>query len=111
MNAPDRFAGIRSVVLARAARMNFFQLCQLLERLDPGRAGLDTHDTPAREPVRFRPYPKTGFPGTEVAAVEFDADRPDTPPSVRTTFLGLYGVNAAMPPHLIDDIVHQRGVG
>ncbi|TCK39419.1 type VI secretion system protein ImpH [Paraburkholderia sp. BL8N3] len=108
MNAPDRFAGIRSVVLARAARMNFFQLCQLLERLDPGRAGLGTHDTPAREPVRFRPYPKTGFPGTEVAAVEFDADRPDTPPSVRTTFLGLYGVNAAMPPHLIDDIVLRR---
>jgi type VI secretion system protein ImpH len=27
-----------------------------------------------------------------------------TPPTVCTTFMGLYGVDAAMPPHMIDDI-------
>lgn len=108
MNAPETCAGIAPVVFARASRMNFFQLCQLLERIAPQRDGLGTGDTPAAEPVRFRPFPKVGFPGTELAAVEYDDERPHRPPSVRTTFLGLYGVNAAMPPHLIDDIVLRR---
>jgi type VI secretion system protein ImpH len=108
MNAPDTIAGLTPLVLARASRMNFFQLCQLLERLASPRDGLGTRDSPAGEPVRFRPFPKVGFPGAEVAAVEVDDERPDRPPSVRTTFLGLYGVNAAMPPHLIDDIVLRR---
>ncbi|KQR74333.1 hypothetical protein ASG35_21470 [Burkholderia sp. Leaf177] len=95
-------------ILARSSRMNFFQLCQLMERLMPEGAGLGASDTPVEEPVRFRPYPKVGFPGTEMAAVEFDDERPDRPPAIRTTFLGLYGVDAVMPPHLIDDIVLRR---
>ena len=115
MNAPETLTGVSPLVtplvqalLARAPQMNFFQFCQLIERLAPQRMSLGTRDTPASELVRFRPYSKVGFPGTELAAVEFDHDRPDRPPSVRTTFLGLYGVNAAMPPHLIDDIVLRR---
>jgi type VI secretion system protein ImpH len=114
MNATETRAGkpdvrpLMRAVLARASRMNFFQLCQLLECLAPEHARLALSDSLAGEPVRFRPYPKVGFPGTEVAAVEFDDERPYRPPSVRTTFLGLYGVNAMMPPHLIDDIVLKR---
>jgi type VI secretion system protein ImpH len=59
--------------------------------------------------VRFRPRARTGFPAGEIAAVEFDDD-PDSlasarAPTVRTTFMGLYGVDAAMPSHMIDDIV------
>jgi type VI secretion system protein ImpH len=111
MNMPDMPDGMTPLVralLARAPQMNFFQLCQLLERLMPQGMGLGARDTPAGETVRFRPYPKMGFPGTELAAVEFDHERPDRPPTIRTTFLGLYGVNAVMPPHLIDDIVLRR---
>ena len=118
MKVPNMPHGLSSlpplarVVLSRASRINFFQLCQLLEHLTPesrpDRTAPGTRDTPAGDPVRFRPHPKVGFPGTEVAAVEFDGEHPDRPPSVRTTFLGLYGVNAAMPPHLIDDIVLRR---
>jgi type VI secretion system protein ImpH len=111
MSAPEMPDGMTPLVralLERAPQMNFFQLCQLLERLMPHGIGLGARDTPARETVRFRPYPKAGFPGTELAAVEFDHERPDRPPTIRTTFLGLYGVNAVMPPHLIDDIVLRR---
>jgi type VI secretion system protein ImpH len=97
-----------SALLARAPRMNFYQLCQLLELQSPERAGFGTRDSAQHEPVRFRPFPKVGFPASEVAAIEFDDERPDAPPTVRTTFLGLYGVNAAMPAHLIDDIVLRR---
>jgi type VI secretion system protein ImpH len=60
------------------------------------------------EPVRFRPSPKMGFPATEMACGETDDDHANSPRTVRTTFLGLYGVNARMPPHLIDDIAVRR---
>ena len=95
-------------LLGRAPRMNFFQLCQLLELHAPQQPLLGSRDTPESEPVRFRPLPKVGFPGTEMAKVELDDDRPHSPPSIRTTFLGLYGVNAAIPHHFIEDIVLRR---
>ncbi len=95
-------------LLARAPLMNFMQLCQLLEVRVPNHPGFGTRDTPAHEPVRFRPRPRVGFPAGEIASVEFDDDityGASAPPTVRTTFMGLYGVDAAMPSHLIDDIV------
>lgn len=93
-----------AALLARAPHMSFMQLCRLLELHLPHAPGLGTGDTPAVEPVRFRPWPRVGFPAGEIVAVEFDHEYVDAPPSVRTTFMGLYGVDAAMPPHLIDDI-------
>ncbi|MEK6421148.1 MAG: type VI secretion system baseplate subunit TssG [Burkholderia gladioli] len=91
-------------ILARAPAMNFMQLCRLLEVRVPGRPGFGTQDRLDHEPVRFRPRPRLGFPAGEVAAVEFDDEQPDRPPTVRTTFMGLYGVDAAMPSHTIDEI-------
>lgn len=96
-------------LLARAPTMSFMQLCRLLELRAPGDPGLGTRDSLEGDPLRFRARPRVGFPAGEIASVEFD-DGGDTfgaavPPTVRTTFLGLYGVDAAMPSHLIDDIV------
>lgn len=104
-------------LLARAPKMNFMQLCRLLEvgvsdasKDAPvgNRPGFGTHDSLEHEPVRFRPRPRLGFPAGEIAAVEFDDGSgtfgPDSPPTVRTTFLGLYGVDAAMPSHMVDEI-------
>ncbi|CAE6875921.1 hypothetical protein R69927_06351 [Paraburkholderia domus] len=96
-------------LLARAPMMNFMQLCRLLEVRVPEDPDFGTRDTPEHEPVRFRPRARVGFPAGEIASVEFDeADfthGPGVPPTVRTTFMGLYGVDAAMPSHMIDDIV------
>nr|WP_260428184.1 type VI secretion system baseplate subunit TssG [Burkholderia sp. Bp9031] len=89
----------------RAPKMTFMQFCRLLEACMPERPGFGTRDTLEHEPVRFRPRPRLGFPAGEVAAVEFDDEHIDVPPTVRTTFMGLYGVDAAMPSHLIDEIV------
>lgn len=91
-------------LLARAPRMNFMQLCRLLELRGPGQPDFGAADTAAHEPVRFRPRPRMGFPAGEMASVEFDDDRPDAPPTVRTTFMGLYGVDAAVPSHMADDV-------
>ncbi|HEY4297385.1 MAG TPA: type VI secretion system baseplate subunit TssG [Paraburkholderia sp.] len=92
-------------LLARAPRMNFMQLCRILERRAPGLAELGACDSAEHEPVRFRPRARVGFPAGEIASVEFDDVEANTRPTVRTTFMGLYGVDAAMPSHLIDDIV------
>jgi type VI secretion system protein ImpH len=92
-------------LLARAPQMNFMQLCRLLEVRVPDRPGFGTRDALEHESVRFRPRPRMGFPAGEVASIEFNDERPDAPPTVRTTFMGLYGVDAAMPSHMIDEIV------
>ncbi|WP_198433000.1 type VI secretion system baseplate subunit TssG [Burkholderia ubonensis] len=95
-------------LLARAPRMSFMQLCRLLELRVSDRPVFGTQDAVEHEPVRFRPRPRMGFPAGEVASVEFD-DGSDTfgldaRPTVRTTFMGLYGVDAAVPSHMVDEI-------
>jgi len=108
-------------LLAQAPKMSFMQLCRLLDARLPDASGLGAGDTAAHEPVRFRPRPRTGFPAGEIVSVEFDdaaggygiggaggaegAAGTAAPPTVRTAFMGLYGVDAAMPTHMIDEIV------
>ncbi|GGP18192.1 type VI secretion system baseplate subunit TssG [Silvimonas iriomotensis] len=100
--------GLVPTLLRRASGFNFYQFCELLDRAQPGRPPLGSADSPAADPVRFRSYPGLGFPGSELAGVQVDPDRPDAPPAVRTTFLGLYGVDARMPWYLLDDISTRR---
>lgn len=89
-------------------RINFYRFCQLLEKSRPDAAPLGTTLTPVDDPVRFRPHPGMGFPVSELKAVEYDEDNPDAPPTVRTTFNGLYGVDSPLPTAWLDDIAQQR---
>lgn len=89
-------------------RINFYRFCQLLEKMAPARPPLGSTAHPADDPVRFRPHPGMGFPASELKAIERDEHRPDAPPTVRTTFLGLYGVDSPLPTEYIDDITLQR---
>ncbi|EOC0417700.1 type VI secretion system baseplate subunit TssG [Cronobacter malonaticus] len=89
-------------------RINFYRFCQLLEKRDPTRPPLGSTLNPADDPVRFRPWPGMGFPASEIKAVETDEDNPDAPPSVRTTFMGLYGVDSPLPTTCLDDITQRR---
>lgn len=112
MNRTDRVtaapAALLPALLANAPEMNFFRLCELIELSAPQRPPLGTTDSPAGEPVRFRSRGRLGFPGREIDAVEHDSDHPDLPPVVRTTFLGLYGVDARMPSYFVDEIAQHR---
>lgn len=89
--------------LQSAPAYNFFQFCRVLEQL-PGGMRLGAADSPAREPVRLLPSPSLGFPASEIARAE--AADPDSgrPPVLRTTFMGLYGVDAVLPYYFLDDI-------
>jgi type VI secretion system protein ImpH len=95
-------------LLADATQMNFFRFCELMELAAPDRAPLGSTDSLASEPVRFRSRGRLGFPNREIDAVEYDLDNPATPPTVRTTFLGLYGVDARMPSYFVDEIAQNR---
>ena len=95
-------------LLDQAPQMNFFRFCELLELAAPHLPALGCSDSPAQESVRFRSRKRLGFPNREIDAVEFDVDDPTAPPAVRTTFLGLYGVDARMPSYFIDEIAQNR---
>lgn len=95
-------------LLADAPRMNFFRFCELIELAAPEAASIGTTDSPSAEPVRFRSRARLGFPSREIDRVEYDADDAAAPPSIRTTFLGLYGVDARMPTYFVDEVAQNR---
>lgn len=102
---------IRTLVTDRLApdiaRINFYRFCQLLEQSQQN-APLGSTDNPATDAVRFRPHPGMGFPVSELKNVERDAGNPDVPPTVRTTFLGLYGVDSPLPTAYLDYITQRH---
>ncbi|WP_368919071.1 type VI secretion system baseplate subunit TssG [Citrobacter sp. RHB21-C01] len=89
-------------------RINFYRFCQLLEKSRPEVPALGTTLNPADDPARFRPHPGMGFPASELKSAQYDGDNPEAPPVVRTTFMGLYGVDSPLPTAWLDDIVQQR---
>ena len=95
-------------LLEQATQMNFFRFCELLELTSPDAPPLGTGDSPAREPVRFRSRKRLGFPHREIDAVEHDADLEGALPTIRTSFLGLYGVDACMPSYFVNEIAQNR---
>lgn len=88
------------------AYFNFYRFCLLIEKL--GGSELGTGLSPASDPVRFRPDPHLGFPASELKGTETDPENPDEPPTVRTKFMGLYGVDSPLPTAYIDDINQGR---
>ncbi|MBW9107024.1 type VI secretion system baseplate subunit TssG [Paraburkholderia phenoliruptrix] len=107
-DAPANAAPLLPALFAEATRMNFIRFCELLELAAPNRPSLGTTDSPAADPVRFRSRARLGFPGREIDAVRYEIDNPAGPPSVVTTFLGLYGVDARMPAYFIDEVAQHR---
>ncbi|MDO1509202.1 MULTISPECIES: type VI secretion system baseplate subunit TssG [unclassified Neisseria] len=84
-----------------AGLINYFQFCRILEALlshDP--------DSSLRDLVRFRRVKALSFPAGEIASVK----REDISKlsSVRTTFLGLYGVDSVLPDYFLNDIATNK---
>lgn len=112
MNAPEKLPKadrtLLPALLQDATQINFFRFCELMELAAPEAPPLGATDSPKNEPIRFRSRPQLGFPTREIDAVEFDPDDAKAPPAVRTTFLGLYGVDARMPSYFIDEVAQNR---
>lgn len=88
--------------------ISFYRLCQLLEKCSPGSPLIGSTSHPVNDPVRFAPHPGMGFPVSELKAVEYDEDDDSKPPLIRTTFLGMYGVDSPLPTAYLDDIAQRR---
>ncbi len=89
--------------------MNFYRFCQLLEQSQPGAPVAGSGWQVKQEPVRFRPHPGMGFPASEIKGMDDpEPQHQHLPPSVRVTFMGLYGVESPLPTHYIDDIAQRR---
>lgn len=85
----------------------FYRFCQLLERSQPEAPALGSHWEVKHDPVRFRPHPGMGFPASEFKRLEIP-EQAHLPPTIRTTFMGLYGVESPLPTAYIDDITQRR---
>ncbi|EJL88876.1 type VI secretion system baseplate subunit TssG [Pantoea sp. GM01] len=91
-------------------RLNFYRFCQLIEQQHKDKPPLGSTNKPENDAVRLLPHPGMGFPAGELKAVEYPETDAAAPPVVRTTFLGLYGVDSPLPGSYIDDIT-QRDEG
>lgn len=100
--------GLTNRLTPQISQINFYRFCQYLEQAAPHAPSLGSTANPADDPVRFRPHPGMGFPVSELKAVEHDAQQPDASPTVRTTFLGLYGVDSPLPTAYLDDIAQGK---
>jgi len=93
---------------ADLTKINFYRFCQLLEKRRPDKPPLGSTSHPGDDPVRFCPHPGMGFPASELKAIEYDEENRTAPPRVRTTFMGLYGVDSPLPTAYLDDIAQRR---
>lgn len=93
---------------AGLCQMRFYRFCQLLEKRQPDKPLLGAGRHPSHDPVRFCPHPGMGFPASELKSVEYDDDDASKPPVIRTTFMGLYGVDSPLPTAWLDDIAQRR---
>lgn len=92
---------------ADLTRMNFYRFCQLLEKQHPDRPPLGSTACPQDDAVRFSPWQGMGFPASELKSVEYSEDDAAAP-KVRTTFMGVYGVDSPLPTTYLDDISQRR---
>ncbi|WP_428944129.1 type VI secretion system baseplate subunit TssG [Pantoea sp. FN060301] len=89
-------------------RINFYRFCQLLEKQNPAKPLTGSTSHPSDDRVRFCPSPGMGFPASELKSVEYSEDDERAPPVIRTTFMGLYGVDSPLPTAYLDDITQCR---
>lgn len=88
-------------------KMNFYRFCQLLEQMCADEPILGKYETPVADPLRFAPSVDMSFPASELKYIE-RAPYVNRPTTVRTRFLGLYGVDSILPHGLLDNIIRRE---
>ncbi|OCG21362.1 MULTISPECIES: type VI secretion system baseplate subunit TssG [unclassified Gilliamella] len=88
-------------------KINFYRFCQLIEQMYADEPVLGKHETPLADPLRFAPSIDMSFPASELKCIE-RAPYINRPTTVRTRFLGLYGVDSVLPLGLLDNIIRRE---
>ncbi|OCA54778.1 hypothetical protein Phpb_02126 [Photorhabdus namnaonensis] len=104
----SKHSRLMAMLEADISTLDFYQFCQIIERAVPDQPPLGSTENPADDAIRLRPHPGLGFPASELKAIETDSEHPERPPTARTTFMGLYGVDSLLPTAYLNDIAQQR---
>jgi type VI secretion system protein ImpH len=97
----DTDAGLDRDLFSEGYRFEFFQAVRLLERLHPERKRVGHHEDPAAEIVRFRSRQSMAFPASEIYEIDGPEDAEvDARDTVWVNFMGLTGLQGAMPRHV-----------
>ena len=103
------YARLKNAVGEYLPYTSFYRFLHWLEQTHPQSPPLGSTSLIEQDLVRLRPHPGMGFPVSELKGIEAYPDENSSAlPTVRTTFLGLYGVDSPLPTGYIDDIAQQR---
>ena len=92
-------------IAAEAPQYDYFQLIRILESVW---GAYDAHKNPLDAKVSFRPAKEISFPAADIRRVR----QTDTGKlSVELNFMGLYGVDAAVPQYIITTALHEDEAG
>lgn len=95
-------------LLSEGYRFNFFQAVHLIERMHAAKIETEQNRDPFNHAIRIRPSPSLAFPASDVKRVEVAACKGGNEHiRLTATFMGLYGVDASLPPHFHEGI--ERG--
>ncbi|QCP58807.1 type VI secretion system baseplate subunit TssG [Pantoea sp. SO10] len=107
--SPLSYTELSETMGDRLPYSNFYRFMQWLEHRHPHLPPIGSTTQIKNDPIRLRPHAGMGFPASEFKGIELNPDEnPDSPPTVRTTFLGLYGITSPLPGSYIDDIAKRR---
>ncbi|MBX3261198.1 MAG: type VI secretion system baseplate subunit TssG [Labilithrix sp.] len=99
-------AHLRRLLEREGKRFEFFQVVDLVERMRPDAVPVG-HGGPARsEAIRFEHDPELVFHTSDVKWVKPPFPTQDPPfTTIRTTFLGLFGVVSPLPVGMTEDVI------
>jgi type VI secretion system protein ImpH len=80
---------------------DFFQAVRLLHLMQNDRPGVGRIAKPGEEPVRFKARQSLSFPPSSLYSMSAETD----PPQMTVAFLGLTGVQGALPHHYTEHIL------
>lgn len=107
--SPLSYTELSETMGDRLPYSNFYRFMQWLEHRHPHLPPIGSTAQIKNDPVSLRPHAGMGFPASELKGIELHPDDdPDSPPTVRTTFPGLYGITSPLPGSYIDDIAQRR---
>lgn len=92
-------------LVADAPQYDYFQLVRMLESVW---GAYDAHKNPLDEKVSFRPAKEINFPAADVRRA---LQTKNGKLSVELNFMGLYGVDAAVPQYIITTALHEDEAG
>lgn len=86
----------------------FFQAMRLLERLLPDRAPVGGFGHPSAEVVRLGAHPSLAFPASEIQSLQWEDGKA---PSLSVNFMGMTGVQGALPQWYTALVLEQQRSG